>query len=147
VGLTAIFYCLRYETSLSVASYDSQGYGRSIRHRLHKRFSLSKSQSQIATDGQSISKSWCQNPSGAHDQIFIIVLQLSLVLVGRLLRRGDGSVFCICCWPLSPQSFLGASPLGLEIIFHTLRFETFLSAASLFHSVIFTALIIFRSTA
>jgi hypothetical protein len=31
------------------------------------------SQSHIATDGQSVSKSWCQAPSGAHDQIFITV--------------------------------------------------------------------------
>jgi hypothetical protein len=30
-----------------------------------------KSQSHIATDGQSISKSWCRAPCGAHDQIFI----------------------------------------------------------------------------
>jgi hypothetical protein len=27
VGLVAMFYCLRFETSLFVASYDSQGYG------------------------------------------------------------------------------------------------------------------------
>jgi hypothetical protein len=25
----------------------------------------------IATDGQSVSKSWCRAPSGAHDQIFL----------------------------------------------------------------------------
>jgi hypothetical protein len=31
-----IFYCLRFETSLFVASYDSQGHGGSIRPRLHK---------------------------------------------------------------------------------------------------------------
>jgi hypothetical protein len=35
VGLTTIFYCLRIEASLSVASYDSQGYSESIRPRLH----------------------------------------------------------------------------------------------------------------
>jgi hypothetical protein len=32
---------------------------------------LKSSQSHIATDCQSISKSWCRAPSGAHDQIFI----------------------------------------------------------------------------
>jgi hypothetical protein len=32
-----------------------------------------QSQSYIATDERSISKSWCRAPSGAHDQIFIIV--------------------------------------------------------------------------
>jgi hypothetical protein len=35
IGLVAIFYCLRFETSLFVASYDSQGHGGSIRPRLH----------------------------------------------------------------------------------------------------------------
>jgi hypothetical protein len=35
VGLMAIFYCLRFETSLFVASYDSQGHGGGIRSRLH----------------------------------------------------------------------------------------------------------------
>jgi hypothetical protein len=33
----------------------------------------SQSQSYIATDSQSISKSWCRAPSEAHDQIFIIL--------------------------------------------------------------------------
>jgi hypothetical protein len=34
-SLATIFYCLRFETSLFVASYDSQGYGGGIRPRLH----------------------------------------------------------------------------------------------------------------
>jgi hypothetical protein len=33
--LVIIFYCLRFETSLFVASYDSQGYGGGIRPILH----------------------------------------------------------------------------------------------------------------
>jgi hypothetical protein len=33
--LPTIFYCLRFETSLFVASYDSQGHGGGIRPRLH----------------------------------------------------------------------------------------------------------------
>jgi hypothetical protein len=33
-----------------------------------------QSQSHIATDGQSVSKSWCRVPSGAHDQILIITV-------------------------------------------------------------------------
>jgi hypothetical protein len=32
-----------------------------------------QSQSQIETDGQSVSKSWCRAPSGPHDQIFLTV--------------------------------------------------------------------------
>jgi hypothetical protein len=35
VGVETTFYCLRFETSLFVASYDSQGYGGGIRPRLH----------------------------------------------------------------------------------------------------------------
>jgi hypothetical protein len=36
--LATIFYCLRFETSLVVASYDSQGHGAGIRPRLHAVF-------------------------------------------------------------------------------------------------------------
>jgi hypothetical protein len=53
-----------------------------------------------------------------------------LVFVGRPLWREDGSVFCICCWPLPAQCFLGPSPLGLATIFYCLRFETSLFVAS-----------------
>jgi hypothetical protein len=35
LGLAIIFYCLRFENSLFVASYDSQGHGGGIRPRLH----------------------------------------------------------------------------------------------------------------
>jgi hypothetical protein len=35
VGLVTIFYCLRFETSHFVVSYDTQGYGGGIRPRLH----------------------------------------------------------------------------------------------------------------
>jgi hypothetical protein len=35
LGLATIFYCLTFETSLSVASYDSQGHGGGIRSCLH----------------------------------------------------------------------------------------------------------------
>jgi hypothetical protein len=35
LGLATIFYCLRFETSLFVASYDSQSRGGGIRPRLH----------------------------------------------------------------------------------------------------------------
>jgi hypothetical protein len=35
LGLATVFYCLRFETSLFVDSYDSQGHGGGIRPRLH----------------------------------------------------------------------------------------------------------------
>jgi hypothetical protein len=38
LGLATIFYCLRYETSLFVASCDSQGHGGGIRPRFHTGF-------------------------------------------------------------------------------------------------------------
>jgi hypothetical protein len=38
--LATIFYCFGFETSLFVASYDSQGYGGGIGPRLHTGFSL-----------------------------------------------------------------------------------------------------------
>jgi hypothetical protein len=41
VELVTIFYCLRFETSLFVASYDSQGHGGGIRPRLHTSLSVS----------------------------------------------------------------------------------------------------------
>jgi hypothetical protein len=48
-----------------------------------------QSQSHIATDGQSISKSCCRAPSGAHDQIFITLWQLRICWCGALsLTRG-----------------------------------------------------------
>jgi hypothetical protein len=37
LGLETIFYCLTFETSLFVASYDSQGHGGGIRPSLHTR--------------------------------------------------------------------------------------------------------------
>jgi hypothetical protein len=50
---------------------------------------LLKRQSHIAIDGQSINKSWCRAPSGAHDQIFITVWQLRSCFCGApSLTRG-----------------------------------------------------------
>jgi hypothetical protein len=53
-----------------------------------------------------------------------------LSFVGRPFWREDGSVFCIGCWPLLAQNFLGPSPLVLATIFYCLRFETSLFVAS-----------------
>jgi hypothetical protein len=38
VGLVTIFYCFRFQTSIPVASYDSQVYGEGIRPRLDTGF-------------------------------------------------------------------------------------------------------------
>jgi hypothetical protein len=50
--------------------------------RLKKFPQFCLSQSHIATDGQSVSKSWCRAPSGAHDHIFITVWQSRSCFVG-----------------------------------------------------------------
>jgi hypothetical protein len=77
-----------------------------------------------------------KHPSGAYDQIFfpfgIRNASDSYVLdsVGRPLWREDGSVFCMCRWPLPAQSVSGPSPLGLATVFYCLRFETSLFVAS-----------------
>jgi hypothetical protein len=39
-------------------------------------------QSHVTTDGQSVSLSWCQTPSGAQDQIFITVTKLRICWCG-----------------------------------------------------------------
>jgi hypothetical protein len=90
-----------------------------------------QSQSHIATESQSVSQSVSLGvephlgPMARHT-----FWQLRSCFVGRPLWLEDGSVFCICCWPLPAQSFLGPSPLGLASIFYCLRFETSLYVAS-----------------
>jgi hypothetical protein len=63
-------------SQLTTASYLSQSPNCSL-----KRLNYPQS-SHIATDGQSISKSWCRVPSGAHDQIFITLWQLRSCFCG-----------------------------------------------------------------
>jgi hypothetical protein len=77
-----------------------------------QRRSSNKSQSHIATDGQSVSKSWCRAPSGAHGQIFFTVWQLrSCFLRAPSLTRKRVCLF-LCCWALPAQFFSGPSPRG-----------------------------------
>jgi hypothetical protein len=64
---------------------------------------LSKSQSHIATDGQSVSPSSCRAPSGAYDHIVVTVWQLQSCLCGAssltrglvcLLSESSSAVIC-----------------------------------------------------
>jgi hypothetical protein len=60
----------------------------------------SQSQSHIATDGQSISKSWCRAPSGDHDQIFITYFDsYGLALWGALSDERTGLSFLYAAGP------------------------------------------------
>jgi hypothetical protein len=56
--------CLRFETSVFVASYDSQSV--TVRVRVTLRLTVT----------QSVCLSWCRAPFGAHDQILVTVWQL-----------------------------------------------------------------------
>jgi hypothetical protein len=69
MGLATIFYSLKFETSLFVASYDSQGHGEGIRPHLHTGDSTLNSQSQSQSqnyfttdDLPPISSSWLRTP-------------------------------------------------------------------------------------
>jgi hypothetical protein len=72
-----------------------------------------------------------KHPSGAYDQIFIIVSDsCGFVDFGRPLWREDRSVVYNCCGSSPAQSFSGPSPVGLVAIFFCLRFKTSLLVAS-----------------
>jgi hypothetical protein len=70
--------------------------------------SVSQSQSHVATDDQSVSKSWYRAPFGAHDQIFISVWQVRSCFRGApSLTRGR---VCLLYVPLdlARAIFLGS---------------------------------------
>jgi hypothetical protein len=48
----------------------------------HSRKPQSQSQSYITTDGQSVCVSWCRAQSGAHDQIFVHCLTVTVLSMG-----------------------------------------------------------------
>jgi hypothetical protein len=74
VGLVTIFYCLSFETSLFVASYDLQGYDGGIRLRLHTGLLLLVKVKVILRPTVSrLVRLRTKHPFGAYDQILIIV--------------------------------------------------------------------------
>jgi hypothetical protein len=137
LGLATVFYCLRFETSHFVASYDLRGHGGGIRPRLHTGDSLClsvESESNVTTEGQSASLSWYKAPiQGLRPDFFFrseYVWQLRSWFRGApSLTRGR---VCLLYVPLALASavFLVPSPLGLATVFYCLRFETSLFVAS-----------------
>jgi hypothetical protein len=74
----------------------------------------SESQMELDTKTYWLSdrQSWCQAPSGAHDQIFITVWQLqSCFLWGAVSDERTGLSFVHAAGPCQP-SFLGSEYLG-----------------------------------
>jgi hypothetical protein len=98
--------------------------------QLDSQLNCSQSQSYIATDGQSVSKSWCRAPSGAHDQIFITVWQLRSCFCGALPSLTSGGV-CLSYILLGLASavFLGSESLGTRD--HILLSQDYWSIASI----------------
>jgi hypothetical protein len=117
----AKFSCLRFETSLFVASYDLQGHGGGIRPRLHMGVVMGQSQSQgyIMTDGQSASLSLCQAPNwGLRPDFHCCQTVAGLLMWALSLTRGR-----IC--RLQLLLILGSTViLGSESRCYYLRFET-----------------------
>jgi hypothetical protein len=57
----------------SVSRMQSFGMAKAGGMSTNQSQSQSQSQSHVATDGQSLSKSWCRAPSGAHGQILFTI--------------------------------------------------------------------------
>jgi hypothetical protein len=90
------------------------------------------SESHIATDGQSVSKSWCRAPSEAHDQIFITVWQLRSCFCGApsLMRRWVCLLYMLLA--LARVVFLSPSPWVQSQIWDFFSLSATATAATLY---------------
>jgi hypothetical protein len=98
VWVVTIFYCLRFETFLFVASYDSQGYGGGIRFRLHTESwstrDSSQNRSYITTDDQSASLSSSKAPTwGLRPDFYYCQTISGLMIWGALSDERPGLSF------------------------------------------------------
>jgi hypothetical protein len=78
-----------------------------------------------------------KHPSGAYDQIFIIVRQLRVCWCGALSLTKGRVCRLQLLWPSPAQPFSGPSPVWLATIFYCLRFETSFFVASYEQFVLF----------
>jgi hypothetical protein len=110
-----IFYCLKFETSLFVASYDSQGHSGGTRPRLHTTKSQSyfttgagqsRSQSYVTADGQSASLSWNKAPIwGLQPDFYYCQTVAGLLMWGALSDVRTGLSFTIAAGPRQRSHF------------------------------------------
>jgi hypothetical protein len=71
-----------------------------------------QSQSHIATDGQSVSQSWCRAPSGAHDQIFITCVTVTVLFLWGALSDEMAGLSFVYAAGLASAVFLGSESRG-----------------------------------
>jgi hypothetical protein len=86
-------------------------------------------QSKSHCNWPSVSKSWCQATSGAHDQIFITRWQLRSCFCGTSSLTKVWVCLLYKLPALASVFFSSPSPLGLATIFYCLIFETSLFVA------------------
>jgi hypothetical protein len=104
--------CLLFTSLVSILHYSFNCL--ELSWALRKSKSKSKSHCDWRSVSQSVSKSWCRAPSGAHDQIFINVWELrsSCFLWGALSDERTGLCFVYMLLVLASAVFLGSEFFG-----------------------------------
>jgi hypothetical protein len=112
VGLTTIFYCLTFETSLSVASYDSQGYGGGIWPRLHTGYRTPLPTLLSCYNlGRAVEKS---PPLWVSLRVPVVTICWTPLDEWLLLSNGCPTVDCVTLWMCLPKRCLTH---GLPLLF------------------------------